>query len=336
MVPIPAEPQAELDIAYTQVAGHQRPRGQGPRLVAVARRPGGRGLQDLRATSSAARPQLGERGYPVQVNSEYPGENGIDLRRAVPGHGDAHVRRRRDHGRQGRVLVDRRPRGRGRQEGRQVRRRRAATPRPPGLPGLPGSSACRASPARSGGRRRGARQPNPLGALAGVVSGGAVSSVSKTTYGTDTVVSSAVTRIKGLSLLDGVITAGRRQGAVPDDEHADHLEERERRRPWRGSPIGGVPFGITEDGVVVSGEGQEIPGLPDDAGRGAGRARRLLHAAVGDQVLRRRHGQPGGPRAAGLDRLRRAAVALRQRPGRRHHRARCPTSSVSSRPPSAR
>lgn len=262
VIPIPAEPQAELNVAYTKSISTSGPSGKGRASWLWPGDPVGEGFTTF-VQQLHLPPQLGERGYPVQVNSEYPSDNESTSDEPLPGmvmrtSADAATTVAKAGFSTTGDLED----------GDEKKQKKDGSggeepPGPPGLPGLPGAPQLPGLPA-------GAVEadedppPNPLGALSAVVSADAVNGVSRTTYGTDTVVSSAVTRIQGLDVLDGVITAdtvrvlSRTTSTLTSSTNENDVTV-------EGLAIGGVPFGITDEGVVVSDSKQEIPGLPDDA-----------------------------------------------------------------------
>ncbi len=261
MIPIPAEPQAELDVAYTKSLATSGPSGKGRASWLWPGDPAGEGAKTF-VEQLGLPPQLGERGYPVQVNSEYPSDNESASDEPVPGmvmrtSADAQTTVAKAGFSTTGDLED----GDGKKKDKPGG---DEPPGPPGLPGLPGIPQPPGLPTGGSATTADDPAPSPLGALSAVVTADAVNGVSKTTYGTDTIVSSAVTRIHGLSLLGGVITAdsvhvlSRTTSTLTDSKNENDVTV-------EGLAIGGVPFGITDDGVVVSDSKQPIPGLPDDA-----------------------------------------------------------------------
>lgn len=258
MIPIPAEPQAEMDLAYTKSVATSGPAGKGRASWLWPGDPVGEGFKTF-VDQLQLPPQLGENGYPVQVNSEYPGENGSAADEPLPGM----VMRTSADG--STTVAKAGWSSTGDVEDGDGGDKSGGSGGPPaGPPGLPAPPSPPAPSAEAPAAAPGDPQPNPLGVLAGVVTAEAMSSVSKTTYGTDTVVASAITHIKGLSILDGVITAdsvrvlSRTTSTLTTSKNDNDVTV-------EGLAIGGVPFGITKDGAVVSSSKQPIPGLPDQA-----------------------------------------------------------------------
>lgn len=257
LIPIPTTPQLELNVAYTKSIAQSGPAGKGRASWLWPGDPVGEGLKVFGEQLNLP-PQLFENGYTVQVNSEYPSDTTSQKDEPLPGTvmrtsadeqttvakagfsttgdvGDG------DGGKQG-------DGGEGDGAGGGL----------PGFPSLPGL------PSLGGGVTAAEDEPTPgLGALSAVVTAGGVSSVSKTSYGTDTIVASAITRLGDLSLLGGVITA---ESVKVVSRTSSTLTESKNESDVvvGGLAIGGVPFSFTKDGAVVAGQKQEIPGLPDE------------------------------------------------------------------------
>src|SRR4051794_12123546 len=251
MIPIPSEPQAELDIAYTKAIATSGPSGKGRASWLWPGDPVGGGFKTS-AGQLPPPPQLGERGYPVQVNSEYPSDSESTSDEPVPGmvmrtSADAATTVAKAGFSTTGDLED--------GDGKKHKQGGDGPPAPPGPPGLPGTPSPPAVP--SGDAAADDPAPAPLGALSAVVTADAVNGVSKTTYGTDTIISSAVTRIHGLSLLGGVITADTVR-VLSRTTSTLTTSKNENDVTVQGLEVGGVPFGITDDGVVVSDSKQEI------------------------------------------------------------------------------
>lgn len=259
VIPIPAEPQAELNIAYTKSISSSGPAGKGRASWLWPGDPVGEGFTTF-VTQLGLPEQLGERGYPVQVNSEYPSDNQSTSDEPLPGmvmrtSADAETTVAKAGFATTGDLED--------GDEKKPEKGGSGGDGPPGLPGLPGAPPLPGLP--SGGVTADEEpEPNPLGALSAVVTADAVNGVSKTTYATDTIVSSGVTRIQGLDVLDGVITADTVR-VLSRTTSTLTTSKNENDVTVEGLAIGGVPFGITDEGVVVSDSQQEIPGLPDDA-----------------------------------------------------------------------
>jgi hypothetical protein len=261
LIPIPAEPQAELDVAYTKAISASGPASKGRASWLWPGDPVGEGFKVF-VEQLGLPEQLGERGYPVQVNSEYPSDNESTSDEPVPG-----MVMRTSSSSETTVaeagfsttgdLEDGDDK-----KGDKDKGGGDQPPGPPELPGLPGSPELPGPP--DGDVAADEPAPAPLGALSALVTADAVNGVSKTTYGTDTIVSSAVTRIHGLSLLDGVITADTVR-VLSRTTSTLTTSKNENDVTVEGLEVGGMPFGITKDGVVVSDSKQEIPGLPDEA-----------------------------------------------------------------------
>ena len=267
LIPIPAEPQAELDVAYTRAVATSGPSGKGRASWLWPGDPVGEGFKTF-VEQLQLPPQLGENGYPVQVNSGYPGDHPSTADEPFPGmvmrtSADETTTVAKAGFSSSGDLAD------GDAKKDTDKNKDSGGPAgPPAVPGLPGLPDLPAPPdkehTRAASDEPKPEDPDPLGALAGVVTAEAMSSVSKTTYGTDTVVASAITHIKGLSILDGVITAdsvrvlSRTTSTLTTSKNDNDVVV-------EGLAVGGVPFGLTDDGAVVSDSKQPIPGLPDEA-----------------------------------------------------------------------
>ena len=270
MIPIPADPQAEVDIAYTKSVATSGPAGKGRASWLWPGDPVGEGFKTF-VEQMQLPPQLGENGYPVQVNSEYPGENGDISDEPFPGmvmrtSADSETTVAKAGFSTTGDLEDGDGGGKDKAGGSGGT---PAPPAPPGLPTLPGVPApgSTTTSAGAGDRQPGTQtdpQPDPLGALSSLVTAEGMSSVSKTTYGTDTVVASAITHVKGLSILGGTITADSVR-VLSRTTSTLSTSKNDNDVTVEGLAVGGVPFGITKDGAVVSDSKQPIPGLPDQA-----------------------------------------------------------------------
>lgn len=248
VIPIPTTPQFELNVAYTKSTASSGPASKARASWLWPGDPVGEGLKTF-VEQLGLPPQLGQAGYPVQINAETPSDTPKAADEPFPGtvmrvttDGDTSVAKAGFNTSGDLENADKKKDETGSGSGI------------PGLPALPGLSGVRAAE-ESG-------TPG-LGALAGVVSAGGMSSVSKTTYVGDSVVASGVTRIGELKILGGIITADAikvvsrtTSTAKSSDSEADVVVG--------GLAIAGVPFGITKDGVVGAGQGAPIPGLPDD------------------------------------------------------------------------
>jgi hypothetical protein len=83
-IPIPAEPNAELNFSYTKVTGLSGPGGTARSSVLWPGDAVGEGLKTI-VEQGGLPPQLGANGYPVQVNAQYPGDTSHAEQEPLPG-----------------------------------------------------------------------------------------------------------------------------------------------------------------------------------------------------------------------------------------------------------
>lgn len=294
-IPIPSEPQAELNFSYTKVVG-----SSGPNATARASAlwPGdavGEGLKVI-VDQAGLPPQLGANGYPVQVNAAYPGDTSHAEQEPLPGSvervrvGQTDAVARAGYSSDGKVAGDGSSdgssggTGNGGSGGSPV----PGVPGLPPLPGLPGTStstgstnpltalshgdlsalggALTGSGAAADGPSGSSADPapsSPLGALGALIGVDGMSSSSRTSYsGTDSVTATAAASLGELRLAGGVVTlSGMGVSAVTTSTLAGSTAK--PRVSYGELSIAGTPFAITSDGFEAAGNRTAIPGLPD-------------------------------------------------------------------------
>ena len=318
-IPIPAVPQAEFDLGYTKVKADSAARkGRASWLW-----PGdavGEGLKTF-FDQLGLPPQLGENGYPVQVNSQYPSGEAQAGQRAVPRHRDD--ARRAGEGKTvapGRLLPRlRRRRRRRRRAGRQGRRRRyARRSRAAGRPGLPSTTSPTSSALARRSPRLGRRSPAATreppradgdaaddSADAGATPTPASSrrAVARSSTSTGYVADSQSASRRHAGHHDLAVRARRRPAARRPGHPVRH-HARPSSRTSDGttgtSPAAGPtrhddhrrpgPSRFGPEGFVAAGQPGAIPGLPDDPTAALAAARHHAAAAQADVQGRRRQG----------------------------------------------
>lgn len=261
-IPIPADPQVELNLAYTRTEGVTGPSGQGRASWLWPGDSVGTGFKTI--VEFAGLPsQLGDNGYPVQVNAQSHGEPENQADEPLPGvvmrtsADDSEVVAKAAFSSSGELSDGDSSSGDGRSQ----------TP----LPGEPGGLLAGAglvaqdpSPSPSSGTPTDDPQTAPgLGQLAALVDAGGVTSLSRSTYGGDTVVATGITRITDVSLLGGLVTADSVSSLARTTSTLGKVVSASQLR-ISGLAIAGNPFTVTKDGVDAAGHPAPIPGLPDD------------------------------------------------------------------------
>lgn len=273
VLPIPAEPQAEVELAYTKVESASGPTGKGVASWAWPGDPIGQGCKTFVEQLGLGDTGLCKEGYPIQVNSQTPGEpskqsdepvpgslmrtsaNAKDVRSTVGWSTDCDVAEPKTKDDGGDEPGGDEPGG-----------------DEPGLPELPiePPDALGALGAAITGKDRAAaaeeepesecRLPAQLAAV--VDFDGMVSDAHTENFG-KSVKSVAISKISNLSLIGGVITVD--SITVRTETTADG------KRPTAsgitriaGLELNGTPITIGRDGVDLAGEKKPLPGLSGD------------------------------------------------------------------------
>ncbi|GAA1922793.1 hypothetical protein GCM10009815_16940 [Nocardioides marmoribigeumensis] len=252
-IPLPTEPQGEVNLAYTRSSGTSGPQGQGRASYLWPGAAVGDGFKTI-ADQLQLPPQVGEQGYPFQVNSTYPGGAAKDKDEPFPGT----VMRTSSDGTATVAKAGFSTTGDVAEEGDQP----SSSPSPgPGLPtGLPGVPGAPSPKARAAGD-----PPNDggLGALSALVQVGSATSVSRSSYATDTITSVGTARLVDLSILGGVITADQLRLTGRTSSNVERSTSR-RTVAISGLEVAGTPVTLTEKGLVVGPQGGDLPSLGEE------------------------------------------------------------------------
>lgn len=290
-IPIPASPQAELSLSYSNVEATSGPTATARASTLWPGDPVGEGLKTI-GEQAGLPPQLTANGYPVQANAQTPGTPAHASQQPLPGmvsRADADSTTAvAQAGYDSDGTVDEAPEGGSAAgSGDGSGGGAAALPDPGEVLGsdltgslLGGDLTGSLTGSLLGGLQRGtggpsavppsgpsaADPPSPLGALSGLVDAGTASSISRATYAGPTVVASATSTLADVKLLGGII----RFGSITT--HARTQSDLGGARStggttYTGLSIAGTPFTVTRDGVRASGQQAPIPGLPDNAAR---------------------------------------------------------------------
>ena len=265
VVPIPSDPQAELDLAYTRAESATGPSATGRASWLWPGDAIGEGCKTFVELLGAGDTGLCSDGYPVQVNSQTPGGPPEDADEPMPGS----VMRTSSS-------ADRTIAKVGWSTDGDVSEPAPAEDgggAPPGLPvpvpvPAPGDlsqlgAAITGKPAAPAAEEE--PPPNAIlpKELAALVDVGGMSSISELTTSGDTIRSVGTSRITDLSLLTGLVTADSVRvvtSATSDGRKAtSDITSR-----VVGLAVAGTPFVVDRDGVHAAGQTPPIPGLPDD------------------------------------------------------------------------
>jgi hypothetical protein len=248
-IPIPAEPQVELSLAYTKTDAATGPTTDGRASWLWPGDSVGEGFKTFVEQLGLPK-QLGQRGYPVQTNSQSPGGPQHQSDEPVPG-GVEHTS---SSGGGSVAMAGYSPDGDVSQSGGGGKGGGKpglpSLPTPPGAPSQPGAAGPPSGPAL----------PRQLSAL---VDASGVASVSRSTGHGGVARSVATSRLHDLSLLGGLVTADSvtvTTAATSDGQHAtttatSHVV---------GLKVAGTPVTVDSNGVSAAGKRQAIPGLPND------------------------------------------------------------------------
>lgn len=259
-IPIPSDPQVELDLAWTQVQGSSGPDASARASTLWPGDAVGTGLKTM-GDQFGLPSQLTSNGYPVQANAQTPGgpaqasqeplPGTVSRASATPEKADAQAGWSTSGQVSGARDVSGSSAGQGGAGGV--------------LGGLSTGDLSRLGATLSG-RADAPATPtppaNPLGALAAVVSAEGATSRSTTTYAGHTVTATATSRLGDLALLGGVV---RLTGIEVTSATTSSLRGAHTR--WTshvgGLSVAGNHFTVDRDGIHAAGRPAPIPGLPD-------------------------------------------------------------------------
>jgi hypothetical protein len=257
-IPIPAEPQAELDLAYTQTESATGPNSSGRASWLWPGDPVGEGFKTF-VEQLGLPPQLGAKGYPVQVNSQNPGDPGKQADEPFPGT----VMRTTSSPKKTVAEAGYSPDGDVSDGGDKKKKSDPGTPTPPPVPSpgdLSGLGAAITGKTATADDSKAPALPPQLAALVDV---GGTSSISKNVFGASTIKSTATSTISDLSLIGGMITI---DSIKVNTEAASNGKNATTDAVAKivGLAIAGNQFTIQRSGVTGAGKQAPIPGLPDD------------------------------------------------------------------------
>lgn len=263
VVPIPSDPQAELNIAYTTVQSATGPSATGRASWLWPGDAVGEGCKTFLEAFHLGETGLCDDGYPVMVNSQTPGGPEHDADEPVPG---AVMRTSTDAERSvakvgwspdGKV-EQREPEEGGDGEGDEGEQPENPLPVPGDLSELGAAIT---------GKQRSEPEPPPNGIvpeeLAAVVDAGGMTSVSQVLTGGDTIRSVATSRLTDVALVSGVIgiDAVRVVSTTTSNGRKASTEVDTR---VTGLTLAGTPIVLDRRGVRLADEEAPIEGLPAD------------------------------------------------------------------------
>jgi hypothetical protein len=265
VVPIPSEPQAELDIAYTTVQSATGPSATGRASWLWPGDAVGEGCKTFLEAFHLGETGLCDDGYPVMVNSQTPGGPEHDHDEPMPGA----VMRTSTDAERSIAKVGWSPDGKVEQrepeEGDDEGSGEGGGEQPESPLPVPGDLS--ELGAAITGKQRLEPEPEPNGLvpeeLAAVVDAGQMTSVSEVLTGGDTIRSVATSRLKDVALLNGVIgidvvkvvstTTSNGRKATTD------LDTR-----IAGITLAGTPIVLDRRGVRLADQEAPLEGLPAD------------------------------------------------------------------------
>ena len=242
-IPIPAEPQAEAEFAYTKAEAASGPTGDGLASWLWPGDPIGQGCKTFVEQLQLGQTGLCKDGYPVQVNSQTPGEPSSDSDEQVPGS----VMRTSAGPKEVSATVGWSPDCSVTDEQKSS-----------GLPGVPGGSGTSTADDQPQGC------PEELAKLAALVDVDSMVSDSRTETVGDTVRAVATSKLKDVALVGGLITA--------DSITVTSTTTADGKKPTAGGvskvvglKLAGKPLTFGRDGVQLTDQSQKLPGMPDQA-----------------------------------------------------------------------
>lgn len=254
-IPIPANPQVELNFSHTEVSASSGPFST---ALASALWPGtavGTGLPVI-LQQSGLPASLANNSYPVQVNAKYPSSADIPSSASqefLPGMvgrvsgSTTQAIARAGYSTSGQVAGD--PASSG-LSGTLSQLQAGNIGALGGLLNGPGSNSNTGS--------------NPLGVLSAVVSVGGMSSSSVADYGDPaTVTATATSQVGEVDLLGGIVKLGGCTVSSVSSSSVDGGGKVVQKVTYGELTIAGTPFKLTSDGIEAAGSTTAIPGLPD-------------------------------------------------------------------------
>lgn len=262
-IPVPSDPQLELNFSYTRVNGTSGPTGS---ARASAMWPGdavGEGLKTF-GEQLGLPPQLTDGGYPVQVNAATPGDNASATQEFFPGN-------------TGKVITN----------GKSATAKVGYGTSGDVSPGDSGDGTAPTNPLDSimagdlaalgnllsGSGTAGPGEPQPASSLLGplglLINAGGMESISSTTYDpeADSVSAAATSRLGSIALLSGIVKLTGVEVVTKVTSNIADGAKITKDVNVGGMTIAGQKFSYTGDGFVAAGKKTPIPGLPDDGAK---------------------------------------------------------------------
>lgn len=258
-IPIPTEPQFEIDFSYTRVLGDS-----GPTTTARASAmwPGaaiGEGLKTF-GEQLGLPPQLTENGYPVQANAGYPGDTTQQVQEFFPGMvGRVNAGDKRTVAKVGYTGTDISDGDAGDGEAPA-----STNPLDAILAGDLGALGGVLTGTVTGSTNDPA-DSNPMGALSLLIDFDGMSSVSSSDYDGDKVVATATSRIGELRLLTGLIKLTGINVVTKVSSTLGGGAKTSQSVDVGGMTIAGQKFSYGPEGFNVAGSTTPVPGLPTNA-----------------------------------------------------------------------
>ncbi len=263
-IPIPSDPQFEMNFSYTRVNGTSGPTGS---ARASALWPGdavGEGLKTFGEQLGLPEPLLvlTDGGYPAQINAASPGENASATQEFFPGNtgkvitNDKSATAKVGYGTSGDVA--------------QGDTGDGTAPANPLDALTSGDLAALGGFLTGGSETAGPGEPppsaSPLGPLALLINAGGMESISSTTYDPagDAVSATATSRLGSIALLAGLVKLTGVEVVSKVSSNIAGGAKITRDVNIGGMTIAGQKFAYTGDGFVATGKKTPIPGLPDD------------------------------------------------------------------------
>ncbi|RNM16247.1 choice-of-anchor P family protein [Nocardioides pocheonensis] len=259
-IPIPSDPQAEMDFSYTRVDGTSGPTGS---ARASALWPGdsiGEGFKTF-GEQLGLPEALYQNGYPAQVNAQSPGDITQAAQEPLPGMvarvnaTDKKAIAKAGYGTGGDV-----PEGHAGD---------GTTPKPANpLTSLLGGDLSALGNILTGTATGNGDNPvstSPLGMLSLLVNANGMQSISTTDYSGDKVIATATSRLGELDILGGLIKLTGIEVVAKTTSNIADGGKVSTRVNYGGMTIAGTPFAFTSDGFVAGGAPVAAPGLPTNA-----------------------------------------------------------------------
>ncbi len=246
VLPVPTEPQAELNFSYTRVLGDS---GPATRARASAMWPGaavGEGLKTF-GEMLGLPDALTSGGYPVQANAEYPGDPQQQSQEFFPG------------------MVGKVDAGAKRTLAKVSYTSSDVSDGATGSGKAPSSNPLDAL-GQIFGAKSGPPASNPMGSLSLLIDYDGMTSVSSTDYVGGTVIATATSRIGELRLLGGLIKLTGVNVVTKVTSSLDGGAKPSQTVDIGGMTIAGQKFSYGPEGFSAMGKNTPVPGIPASAG----------------------------------------------------------------------